>query len=160
MGSHLVLICVLELSSILWAQADQAEWENLSKLRAGEKTQVLETSSTRVSGSFLSFSDADISVQAEAGPQTIQIQNISSIKRIRNNHRLRNTLLVAGAGAGVGAGIGAATFHPCPSTQSFCLQFGGRSLPTGIGAVAGLLGGAAVGALLPTHDTIYHVSSR
>jgi hypothetical protein len=51
---------------------------------------------------------------------------------MENKHRLRNTL-VAGVGAGVGAGIG---------------------------AVLGGLGGAVVGILLPSHSTIYQVSSH
>ena len=64
-----------------------------------------------------------------------------------------------GAGAGVGAGIGAATYHPC-SSQSFCLDIGGRALPTAIGAAIGFVGVAVAGALLPSHKTIYRVNSQ
>jgi hypothetical protein len=82
------------------------------------------------------------------------------VKRTKSEHRLRNTLILAGAGAGVGAGMGAGAHHSCPSTQTFCFDIGGRSLPAGIGAVVGLLGGAAIGALLPAHETIYSMRSH
>jgi hypothetical protein len=160
MRKLLFLICVLGTSSILWAHSNPASWENLKTIQAGQKIQVVEMNSTKVSGTFLNVSDGTISVEAKTGPQTIQRQDVRSVKLMKNKHRLRNTLIVAGVGAGVGAGIGAATFHPCPASQTFCLQIGGRALPAGIGAVGGLLGGAIVGALLPSHDTIYSVSSH
>jgi len=78
---------------------------------------------------------------------------------MENKHRLRNTIIVAGVGAGVGAGIGAALHKSC-SSQSFCVDIGGAALPAGVGAVIGGVGGAVVGVLLPSHTTIYHVSSH
>ena len=95
------------------------------------------------------FSDTAISYQDIAGERAIQHRDVRSVRLMKSNHRSRNTLISAGVGGGVGAGIGAATFRPC-SSQSFCIQPGGRGLPAGIGAV--------VGAFLPTHDTIYRVT--
>jgi hypothetical protein len=160
MRTLLFPICILGISSVSLAQGKPATWENLNKLHQGDKIQVLEMNKTKVTGAFSSVSDAAISLQGNGSPQTIQRQEVLSVKLMRNKHRLRNTLIVAGAGAGVGAGIGAATFHPCPSTQTFCFQIGGRSLPAGIGAVAGFLGGAVVGALLPEHETVYRMNSQ
>jgi|SRR5580658_51144 hypothetical protein len=154
------LLCILAASCTVPAQGQQGAWGNLNTLRPGEQIQVRTIKAAKVSGAFLNITDAAISVQAEAGPQTIQRQDVRSVKRARGKHRLRNTLILAGVGAGVGAGIGAATHHSCPSTQSFCFDVGGRSLPAGLGAVAGLLGGAVIGALLPSHETIYSVSSH
>jgi hypothetical protein len=154
----LLLICLLGISWAAQAKSNSAIWENLNTLRAGETIQVREVNNTKVSGTFLNFTYAGITVQAEPGPQTIQKQDVQSVKRMKNTHRLRNALILAGVGAGAGAGIGAAAHHPCPSSQSFCFDIGGRSLPAGIGAVVGFLGGGAVGALLPDHETIYSVS--
>jgi hypothetical protein len=154
----LLLIFILGVSWAARAQSKAGVWENLNTLRAGEKIQVRELNKTKVAGTFLNVTDAAISVQAEAGPQTIHRQDVGSVKLMINKHRLRNMLILAGAGAGAGAGIGAAAHHPCPSSQSFCLDIGGRSLPAGIGAVLGFLGGGTVGALLPDHETIYNVS--
>jgi hypothetical protein len=83
-------------------------------------------------------------------------QDVRSVKLLENKHRLRNTLVVGAAGAGVGAAIGAATYKGC-SSQSFCLDIGGRGLPTGIGAVIGGVGGVVVGVLLPSRETVYDV---
>jgi hypothetical protein len=157
MRNSLFLICVLATSLTSWTQSNTASWENLNLLRAGNRIQVREMNSTKVAGVFLSASDTAISVQEGANLQTIQRQDVRSVKLMKNRHRLRNTLIGAGVGAGVGAGIGAATFHPCSASQFLCIQPGGRSLPAGIGAVVGLLGGAAVGAVLPNNDTIYRV---
>lgn len=151
-------ICALAISSAAVGQRDLTSWQNLGTLQRGEKIQIRESNSKKVSGSFLSVSATAILVQKGDGSESIAKENVRSVKRMQNKHRLRNTVIVAAAGAGVGAGIGAATFHPCPHSQTFCLQIGGRSLPAGIGAVAGLLGGAAIGALIPEHDTIYSLS--
>lgn len=154
------LFCILAVSYSLSAHGQQGSWENLKTLRPGEQIQVRASKTPKITGTFMNVTDAAISVEAEAGLQTIQRQEVRSVKRMKAKHRLRNTLILAGVGAGVGAGIGAAAHHSCPSSQTFCLDIGGRSLPAGIGAVAGLLGGAAIGALLPSHETIYSVSSH
>jgi hypothetical protein len=156
----LFLACILGISCVSQAQGKSASWENLNKLRAGDRIQLVQTNSTKVSGDFLNLSDAAISVQAKAGTQIIQKQDLASVKLMKNKHRLRNALIVGGIGAGVGAGIGAAEHHGCPSSQTFCLDIGGRSLPAGVGAVVGLLGGAVVGALLPQHETVYSLNSH
>lgn len=159
MHKVLLLISVLGMPCALWAQTNQAAWAKLSALRTGQSIQVVEMNSKKHSGTFVNVSDTAISYQDIAGERTIQNQDVRSVKLMENRHRLRNTLILAGVGAGVGAGIGAATYQPC-SSQSFCIQPGGRGLPAGIGAVIGLVGGAAVGALLPTHNTIYRVTSH
>jgi len=155
----LVLLCVLELPCDSQAQANQSSWALLGRLQAGQNIQVVDTTSKRHSGTFTSVSDTAISFRAIAGEQSIQKQDVHSVRLMKNTHRLRKTLIVAGVGAGVGAGIGAATHKSC-SPGAFCLDFGGRGLPAAIGAVIGGLGGAAVGALLPSHSTIYSVSSH
>jgi hypothetical protein len=159
MQKILLLISVLQIPCALWAQTNQSSWTNLSALHAGQKIQVVEMNSKKHSGTFVIVSDTAITYQEPTGERAIQHQNVRSVNLMKNNHRLRNTLIGAGVGGGVGAGIGAATFSPC-SSQSFCIQPGGRGLPAGIGAVVGLVGGAVVGAFLPTHKTIYRVTSH
>jgi hypothetical protein len=159
MRKVLFLLCALGISCGAWAQNNQSSWTNLSALRAGQKIQVVEMNSKKHSGTFVIVSDTAITYQEPTGERAIQHQNVRSVKLMKNDHRLRNSLIGAGVGGGVGAGIGAATFSPC-SSQSFCIQPGGRALPAGIGAVVGLVGGAVVGAFLPTHKTIYRVTSH
>jgi hypothetical protein len=154
----LCLICVLGFSCLARAQDKSESWGNLSKLYQGEKIQVRAMNKTRVTGRFLSVSDAAISLQEEAGPQTIQRQDIRSVKLMKVKHRWLNSLIVAGAGAGVGFAIGRPFYHRCPNTETFCLDFG--DLPGDVGAVVGFVGGATVGALLPIHDTVYRIDSH
>ncbi len=113
--------------------------------------------SKKHSGNFVSISDTAISYRETNGEQSIPKQDVLSVKLMEHQHRLRNTLIVAGVGAGVGAGIGAALNKPC-SSQSFCLDAGGAALLAGVGAVLGGVGGAVVGILLPSHSTIYQVT--
>jgi hypothetical protein len=159
-----ILIGVLAIACAARAQEKTAMWENLNILQAGEPIQVRQMDWTKVKGTFLQVSDTGITVKGESGPETIQRQDVRSVKMQRSQHRLRNALIVGGISAGAGAGIFAALHKGCPSTptltQAFCLDIGGRSLPAGLGAVGGLLGGGAVGALLPSHKTIYSVSSH
>ena len=152
-----VLLFVLGLSCAAFAQTDRASWANLSGLQPGQRIQVVGITSKKHSGNFVSISDTAISYRETNGEQSIPKQDVVSVKLLDHKHRLRNTLIVAGVGAGVGAGIGAALHKSC-SSQSFCLDIGGAALPAGVGAVVGGLGGAVVGALLPSHTTIYQVS--
>jgi cold shock CspA family protein len=126
----LLLICIVGISFASLAQTNQTAWSNLCTLRPGQKIQVVETTSKKHSGLFASVSDIAISYRETTGEQSIQKQEVLSVKLMENKHRLRNTLIVAGAGASVGAAVGAAIYKPC--STSFCLDIGGRALPTGI----------------------------
>ena len=154
-----LLLCVLGPSCAVFAQTNGASWANLSGLQPGQRIQVVGMTSKKHSGSFVSISNTAISYREKNGEQSIPKQDVLSVKVMEHKHRLRNTLIVAGVGAGVGAGIGAALHKSCPS-QSFCLDIGGAALPAGIGAVLGGVGGAVIGLLLPSHSTIYQVSSH
>ena len=115
--------------------------------------------SKKHSGTFVSVSGTALSYQDSAGEQTIQTQDVRSVKLMKNKHRLRNTLIGGAVGAGAGAGIGAATNHPF-SSQGLCIQPIGKGGAAGIGAVVGFVGGAVVGVLLPSHEMIYSVNSH
>ena len=154
-----LLLFVLGLPCAGFAQTDRASWANLSGLQPGQRIQVVGMTSKKHSGNFVSISDTAISYREANGKQSIPRQDVLSVKLMKNKHRLRNTLIVAGVGAGVGAGIGAALHKSC-SSPSFCLDIGGAALPAGIGAVLGGVGGAVVGILLPSDSTIYQVSSH
>jgi hypothetical protein len=138
---------------------DRASWANLRGLQPGQRIQVVGMTSKKHSGNFVSVSDTAISYREKNGEQSIPKQDVASVKLTEHKHRLRNTLILAGLGAGVGAGIGAAQHKSC-SSQSFCLDIGGAALPAGVGAVVGGMGGAVVGILLPSHSTIYQVSTH
>lgn len=163
MRKFLVLICIIGIPACSRAQNNQASWQNLSAIEAGQKIQVVEMNSKKDSGKLLSVSDTAISLQTATGEQTIQRQDVRSVKLGKHADRLRNTLIGAGIGAGAGAGLGAATYHKCvPNPQVFlsCLGDFGRGPQTAVGAVIGLAGGAIIGALWPDHHTVYRVGVR
>lgn len=160
MRKILLLISVVGMACASCAQTVQASWANLSALQAGRKIQIVDMKSKKHSGSFLNVSDNAISYRDAAGEETIQKPDVRSVKLMANKHRLRNAAIGSAVGAGVGAGIGAATFHPCSPSQSFCLQPAGRGAFAGIGAAVGFVGGAVVGALLPSHKVIYRADSH
>jgi hypothetical protein len=143
------LICVLGTTCTLRAQTGPAAWQNLNTLQAGQRIQVLERNTRRVSGTFLNVSGAAISVQGEAGSQAIQRQDVLSVKLMKNKHRLRNAFIGAGIGAGVGAVLGGSVNNGFISRGVFAA------------AVAGicLVPGAVVGALVPDHSMIYKMGS-
>jgi hypothetical protein len=137
-----ILACLLAMPSVVSAQ-----WENLNTLQAGQRIQVVQTSK-KDSGTFLSVSDKEISLQGKSGAQKIQRQDVRSVTLMVNKHRLRNTLIGAGVGAGAGAGVSAAAWEP----RGFA---GGRGTGAAVGAVIGAVGGAVVGALWPSHEIIF-----
>jgi hypothetical protein len=148
----LIGVLVLVLPCVSLAQGN-SNWSNLTQLHAGQKIQIIETNAKKHSGIFVSASDTAISYRETAGEHSLEKQDIRSVK-VENNHHLRNTLILTGVGAGVGAGIGAAaTGHGGgPILLSVSHAKG-----AGVGAVLGAVGGVTVGALLPSHHTIYSV---
>jgi outer membrane lipoprotein SlyB len=150
MPKTLFLICVLGTACTSWAQSHPTSWENLNGLQPGEKIQVLEMSSKKVSGTFLNASEEEISVQGRAGSQAIQRDDVRSVKLVKNRHRFRNTLIGAGVGAGVGAAIGSTVNTSFISRGAF------------VAGAAGvfMVPGAVAGALVPNKETIYLVGSH
>jgi hypothetical protein len=147
------ILCILGWPCVASAGSNQATWENLSTLQAGQRIQVVEMNSKKESGTFLRVSDTTISLEEHGGEQTIPRQDVRSVKLKENKHRLRNTLIGAGVGAGAGAGISAAVWEP----HGYA---GGRGTGAAFGAVIGVVGGAVVGALWPSHKMIYHLNQQ
>jgi hypothetical protein len=145
------LICILGMPCVSWAQSHPASWENLNTLQPGEKIQILEENSTKVSGTFLNVSDAAIWLQEKARQEMVQRPDVRSVTLRKNEHRLRNTLLGAAIGAGTGAAIGAATYQ-----QGFL----GRRFQAFGGAVVGVIPGTVVGAVWPSDTTIYRTQAH
>lgn len=146
MRNLLFLICVLAMPGAALAQTP-ASWENLSALRGGQNIQIVEVTSKKHLGSFVNFSDTAISFRESSGDQTLQKQDVRSV-RLKKGRGLRRTLIGAAIGAGAGAGIVAGAWE----SNGF---LGGKGAGAAVGAAIGFVAGAAVGAFLPSHETIY-----
>jgi hypothetical protein len=169
MRSLVFLLCVLGLPCASPAQTNQASWETLNHLKPGQSIQVVDTSSKKHSGTLLNVSDSAISLRVASGEQSLQKQDVRSVKLLNNSHRGRNALIGAaiggGAGAGAGAAVGAATHQGCSSTTtSFCLDIVSAGESAGIlaaiGGLSGAIVGGIIGAFIPSHDTAYTTASH
>jgi len=147
----LISLCLLAMACSSFAQTGKSSWVNLSALQPGWRIQVVETNSKQDSGLFVSITEDAVTLQEKHGEKTIQRRDVRIVRLMKNKHRLRNTFIGAGVGAGVGAGIGAATDGPCKS----CFFSLTRGQQAAIFAAPGIVIGAAIGALWPTHEIVY-----
>lgn len=157
MRKILLLLCVLALPCVSSAQSSESSWENLNALRPGQKIEVVETNLKKDTGTFAAVSDDAIRINESTGEQSIPRASVMRVTLRHNKHRLRNTLIGAAVGAGAGAVIGAASYKTCSSS---CIGGFNRGEAAGIGAAVGFIGGAAVGAVIPSHPTIYRASAH
>ena len=149
MRSVLIALLFLAVSAV---SAAQPTWTNLSKLKPGQKIQIVEKDAKKHSGTFLALSETAITFTEGTSERSIQKADVRSVK-LQNKRRLRNTLIGTGLGAGAGAALGAA---PTPSA-SFLFGTGYAAAFVG---TAGAAVGTAVGSLWPTHNTVYKAESH
>jgi len=154
MRTMLVSLCLLAMACSSFAQTGNSSWANLSALQPGWRIQIVEANSKHNSGRFVSVTEDAVTLQEKSGEKTIQRRDVRVVRLMKNKHRLRNTLVGAGVGASVGAGIGVATGGPC-RVPSSCFFYLTRGQQAAIFAAPGILIGAAVGVLWPTHAIIY-----
>lgn len=166
MRNLMLFFCVLAMPCVSSAQSNQSSWGNLKTLRPGQKIEIVETNLKKDTGAFAAVSDDAIRINESTGEQSIPRASVMRVTLRQNKHRLRNTLTGAAVGAGTGAVIGAASYKtakPCPPGAGIGCISGNilsRGAVTGIGATLGFVGGAAVGAVIPSHPTIYRASAH
>lgn len=158
MQKLLLLFGALVLSSCAGlAQSAPSSWSRLSSLQPGQTVQVVDTSSKKYSGTFVSASDTAMTIQESSSQQSIQRSDVRSVKSVQSgqSNRARNIALFgaigAGAGAGIGTGVGASGCFGCRKAKS-----------AGIGAGLGAIVGVAVGAVLPARKStlVYKASAH
>lgn len=142
-------LALLAVFGATFAQPAEESWDNLSRLRAGQKIAVVDTKLKSIEGSFIGYSGEAVSLRLEEGEVAIPRSDVLSIKDRQVSHRRRNVLLGLAAGAAGGLVAGAvkgANYHEKGETGVFVMVF----TPIGAGI------GAAVGAALPAGQvTIY-----
>jgi len=150
------LVCFLTLiPCAVHAQDKKGDWKALYSLRAGEKIELIETRMKKHVGTFSTVTEEAIQMREGSHDVGIPKESVGRVTVLDKSHRLRNSLIFGGVGAGAGAGIGAAATRCSSANNTLNLCGLGRSVGIGIGAVVGLLGGAGVGAAIPSHPTIY-----
>ena len=155
---NLALIAILLVMPVLsHAQTNRNSWDALNALHTGQRIEVVETNLKKHKGRFSIVTDDAIQLREGGSDVGIKREGVMRVTLLDESHRLRNAFILGGAGAGTGAGIGAAATRCSSSSGSFNLCGLGRSVAIGIGAVAGLAGGAGTGAAIPSHPTVYRV---
>jgi hypothetical protein len=137
----------------LRAQDKKADWKALYDLRAGEKIELIETGMKKHVGTFSTVTDEAIQMREGSNDVGIPKENVARVTVLDKSHRLRNAFIFGASGAGAGAGIGAVSTRCNNATDWFCGL--GRSIAVGIGGLVGLAGGVGIGAVIPSHPTIY-----
>src|SRR6516164_1547881 len=139
----------------LRAQDKKSDWKALYGLHSGEKIELIETGMKKHVGTFSTVTEEAIQIREGSNDVGIPKENVARVTVLDKSHRLRNSLIFGAVGAGTGAGIGAAATRCSSSNNTFNLCGLGRSVGVAVGGLAGLLGGAGVGAAMPSHPTIY-----
>ena len=153
-ASNFIFIILTLLPSIVFGQSMEHAWDNLSRLRAGQKIEVVDMKLRPIAGRFTAFSEHAISLRVGNDQISIHRSDVLSVKNRESSHRARNVLLGLAMGAAGGLAIGAikgATYHEEGETPVFLLVW----TPVGAGI------GGAVGAALPTWKvTVYRARAR
>ncbi|MFN0106732.1 MAG: hypothetical protein ACKV2U_32140 [Bryobacteraceae bacterium] len=148
-------ILTLAIAPLLtFGQSPDDSWDNLSRLRAGQKIEVVDMKLKSIPGDFAAVSEDAISLLVGNDRVSIPRANVFSVKNREGSHRKRNALLGLAIGAAGGLAIGAikgGTYHEEGETPVFLLLW----TPIGAGI------GAGVGAAFPAGQvTVYRAKSR
>ena len=127
-------------------QLAESSWENLSRLQAGQKIEVIDSSMKMLQGAYLSHSDEAINIQHKNGPVSVPRSNVIRVSSREHSKRLRNALIGMGIGGAAGIAIGGAAGKGDPEAQAI---FTAVAMPIGLGVGGGL------GAVFPRFQTIY-----
>jgi hypothetical protein len=131
--------------------AQSGSWAALGGLKEGQKIKIVETNSKKHSGQFRYVSDSAITFTEGSSERSIPKQDVRSIS-FENSRRLRNTLIGVGAGIGAGAVFGAIA---CRNDN----WFGPGPCAAGGGLLGGVFG-IPIGAVMPTHNSVYKAAAH
>jgi hypothetical protein len=149
-GSGLSVALVLLMTAVLVDAADignsNANWYNLKQLAPGDDIRIVLNDAKAYEAKFQSVSADAIVVRQRSGEHTFNRERVLRVSAKGQSHRLRNAALGTALGAGLGFAVAAGTSRNDSEAQAI-----GYVVIPPVMAV----GGAAVGAFLPTggwHD--------
>lgn len=141
----LILSIVLALLCVPTSQAQRARWQDLSTVRSGTQVDVVDQQLKKVSGTFVAFSDSDITLQAQGKTVSVPKEQVYRVTVARG--RKRNALIGMAAGGVAGAALGLATVLIYRGDLAGSAAVATTSFGAGVGA--------GIGAAVPPHTTIY-----
>lgn len=134
------------------AAGDKTNWNNLARLRAGQKIEVARDKGDTVKGEFAAFDDQRITLRDRHGEQAVPRAEVKQVSlRKRNRGMWIGAGIGAGGGAAAGVALGARLANESggdfanlkPAIAGACV---------GVGAMLGALIGWAAGS---RHTTVY-----
>ncbi len=153
-------ILVTMVSIPLFAQQrPNQSWDDLNRLQAGQKVQVVQMDMKSLKGRFLGFSEEAISVRVKEDEVAVARADVLRISLRGKPKRLRNTVIGMGIGAGLGLAVGAvgdARSGGNPASTGFGPDLGKR-IYTPLGFV---IGGVVGVAIPPSYRTIYRAEKK
>ncbi len=123
-----------------------SDWDNLRRLRAGDKVELVRMNLSKQKGTVLAWTEEAISLRIKGQDVTIPREDVYRVTWLSKSHRARNAWIGMALGAAAGAVIGAVSAN----SSDF--------IPEGFVCAGVLLGagaGAGVGAAFPSHPTLY-----
>lgn len=137
-----LIFLLLSTPSVFAASvAGLSSWENLNQLEIGRLVKVVLKDTKAYEAKFQARTEDSIQLLIGAKEQTLLKRETLRISTKKQGHRLRNVLIGTGIGTAAGLAFGAATTHEGEWMR-------GRGI--GLSASVGAIGGAALGAVIPT----------
>ena len=134
-------------------QKPEESWGNLRSLGVGEKVHVVDQKLKSLDGTFRSFSDEAVTFQVGQDEVTVQRPEVLRVTSLERARRGRNAAIGFVIGAGLTGALMAAT-----ATSRGLEDFPPAMIPVGIAAYGAV--GAGIGAIVPSHKTIYRAERR
>jgi hypothetical protein len=135
------VIVVAMVSSVCFAETDKGRWENVQKLKPGQKVQVMELGAIVREGKLKEVTSDQIVIEVKKNAVVIPRDDVSRV--VLKKSRTPRILM----GLGIGAAVGLAALSGSTGEDSYYEALAAFPLLAG--------GGGAVGALLPTTSVIY-----
>jgi hypothetical protein len=126
-------------------------------LEVGQKIEVVDMNLKSLKGTFVGVSDAAISIRTDKEETAVERANVMRVSA-RGGKRGRNALI--GLAIGAAAGITTMAIAQAKATETGPAFTGEGAAWLAAGAFWGGGIGAGIGALFPSHRTIYRVERR
>lgn len=154
----LLAAALLIFFSIAVQAADDApkpenNWDNLQRLHAGQKVDVVDQKLKTHRGEFTSFDDSGVTIAVKNGPLRLSRQDVFRVSSRERSKRLRNAAIGAAIGAAAGLAIGA------PLDYRFSNE-GNEHIAKTLFIPIGAGVGAALGSAVPGFETIYRAPKK
>src|SRR5262245_34908034 len=141
---YLLLLTVL-LAASAWAeQLSEDRWENIDRLKAGQKIEVTTTEMRTVQGTYVEGSEAAIRLKAPQGEVSLMREQVFRVKTM-GERRKQNALVGLVVGAVAGLALGAVADYKDDVDGSDPGSNNGKLGGSLVGAGAGAGIGAAFG---------------